>query len=116
MSIDRIGKGGGVKPPATADVGGSSPAKGVGEAFRVAETGPVAGIESTALARLRSGGISVSQYLDANVHEATSHLSSKLSPDQLDFMRASLREQLASDPLLADLVKAATGSVPPPGE
>ncbi len=115
MSIDRIGKGGGVTPPATGDVAGPSPTKGVGETFRVAEKSPVAGVESSTLARLRAGELSVSQYLDAKVQEATAHLP-KLAPEQLDFVRASLREQLASDPMLADLVKAATGSVPPAGE
>jgi hypothetical protein len=68
------------------------------------------------LDQLRAGEISLSQYLDIKVSEATAHLDQRLSVEQLDFIRNSLREQLTSDPLLAELVKASTGSLPPQSE
>ena len=54
--------------------------------------------------------------LNIKVNEATAHLDHRLSAEQLDFIRTSLREQLASDPMLVDLVKASTGSLPPQNE
>src|SRR5262249_52198780 len=84
------------------------------QAFRVDKTAAAA--PASALEKLRSGDITMSQYLDAKVDEATSHLAGKLAPDQLEFVRANLREQLASDPILVDWVKGATGSAPRPAE
>jgi hypothetical protein len=118
MGIDGIGKGGappspmGIERtigPATSEVGSSS------TEFKVGKAAPS---ESAAVSldQVRSGTISVSQYLDAKVDEATSHLANRLSAEQLSFVRTSLREQLSSDPALVDLVKSATGHLPPPNE
>ena len=58
----------------------------------------------------------MSQYLDAKVDEATGHLAGKLAPEQLDFVRASLREQIAADPVLVDLVQVRDRRLAPPAE
>jgi hypothetical protein len=119
MSIDRIGKGGG---PPVGDIGkaGSTPASGVGAQqgadFKVARAEPVDAPAKTPLDRLQSGEISVAQYLDIRVAEATSHLDKGVSAEHLSFIRSTLREQLASDPALVELVKSATGALPPRGE
>ncbi|MBN1609570.1 MAG: hypothetical protein JW940_23260, partial [Polyangiaceae bacterium] len=63
-----------------------------------------------ALERVRSGELSLDQYLDGRVQEAVQHLVGKLSPDQLDFVRETLREQLSSDPVLVELVGRAVGT------
>jgi len=111
MSIDRIGKGPNIAPPTTNEVTGPKPA-GTGEVFRVTRTEKA---EATSLVdRVRSGELTVEQYLDLRVNEATSHLDGRLSPDQLAFVRNSLREQLATDPVLVELVRGVTGAVPPP--
>lgn len=111
MSIDRIGKGPSIAPPTTSEVAGPRPT-GSGEVFQVARA---AKTEATNLVeQVRSGELSVEQYLDQRVSEATSHLEGKLAPDQLEFVRNSLREQLATDPVLVDLVRGATGAIPPP--
>ena len=73
---------------------------------------PIGG--SDALSRLGRGELSLETYLDARVAEATSHLEGKISLEGLDFVRRSLRDQLATDPVLVALVRRATGS--PPGE
>ena len=52
-------------------------------------------------------------YVDLKVHEATAHLKA-LPPAELEQLRAALRDRLASDPGLVDLVRAATGAVPKP--
>jgi hypothetical protein len=67
---------------------------------------------SAALASLQRGELSLDQYLDGRVSDATSHLVGKLSPDQLEFVKQSLRDQIATDPVLVELVQRTTGSVP----
>jgi hypothetical protein len=119
MGIDRIGKGGGV-PPNVGDVGGPTKAGGTGRAFEVSkpeqatETQATQAVApaSTALEQLRAGKIDVHGYVDLKVGEATAHLHA-LPPEQLDSIRGMLREQISSDPALADLFRQATGHAPP---
>jgi hypothetical protein len=130
MGIDRIGSGGPAGPvpdvhgpPGAA---GGSAASSVGEAFpavgpnvraegasRPAETSPVA---DSALERLRSGAIDLEGYIESKVDEATSHLasSSGLAPAAIASIREALRDRIANDPMLADLVQSATGERPGP--
>jgi hypothetical protein len=119
MGIDGIGKGG-VSPPATGIDRSSSPSAGeVGSSSPEFKVGKSAASEAPAPASLdqvRSGALSITQYLDLKVNEATSHLAGRLTVEQMSFIRQSLREQLSSDPALVDLVKAATGHLPPRNE
>ena len=73
----------------------------------VERTGP-----SDALERVRSGELSLDQYLDGRVQEAVEHLVGKLPAEQLDFVRETLREQLSSDPVLVELVRRTVGTDP----
>lgn len=112
MGIDGIGKPGGGAPGVggIAGPGASAPTKG--ETFRVDKTtasAPAAGPD--ALGQLQRGEIGLDQYLDTRVAEAVQHLQGKLPVDQLEFVKHSLREQLATDPVLVELVRRATGSV-----
>jgi hypothetical protein len=108
MSIDGIGKRGGVTP--TAPLPGAAPAQGefevgapaAGSASAAAVTG------SDAFQALERGEIGVAQYLDARVEGAVAPLLSKLSPDQLEFVRAELRAALETDPVLVELVRKTT--------
>jgi hypothetical protein len=126
MGIEGIGKGG-TPPVAPAGPGEVSRApapdairafKGPGPAI-AAEPGPAetgatrvgAAAPSEALGALRSGAIDLDGYLDRKVDEATAHLG-PLPPADLVRLRAALRERLATDPTLVDLVKSATGSLP----
>jgi hypothetical protein len=43
------------------------------------------------------------------VAEATTHLTGRLAPEQLEIVRQTLRAQLSGDPALAELVRRATG-------
>jgi hypothetical protein len=65
------------------------------------------------LERLRSGEVDVHGYLDLKVDEATAHLK-HLPPAELTSIRKMLRDQLSTDPALADLVQQATGHPPTP--
>ena len=132
MGIDRIGKGG--APPATPETQGSGSVEkkgGVEKTFsverteapkqpaEVAATGAAArphemGVETdrmSALARLRAGEIDVNGYVDLRGDEATKGLEG-LSAAELDDIKKVLRDQMATDPALTDLVGMATGKTP----
>jgi hypothetical protein len=65
-------------------------------------------VPTSPLDLVRSGRIDVARYLDLKVEEATAHLRA-LPPAQLASIRSTLRDRLATDPALADLVKIAAG-------
>jgi len=117
--VDGIGKGGpprgvGGTPPTT----GASKAAETGKTFDVQKTREATAIEAPqqvnatgALEQLKAGKIDFNQYVDLKVEEATSHLEG-LSPSQLDTIKSMLRDRMATDPELVDLVKQATGHAP----
>lgn len=122
MGIDGIGKG-----PKAPDASGSvDKATKTGAADKpfslegVERSRDAAPVEKTGsvdaaspLARLRAGEIDVERYLDLKVDEATRPLEG-LPPQDLSDIKKMLRDQLATDPGLVDLVKTATGKVPNP--
>jgi hypothetical protein len=119
MGIDGIGKGtgpGAIVPEIASSVGNAAKVGAASETFRVEKGASVQGGGPLTLDRVRSGDLSVSEYLDGKVREVTSHLVGRLTPDQLAFVQENLREQLSTDPVLVDLVKAATGALPPRNE
>lgn len=114
MSIDGIGKRGGVTPGAPAP--GASPAPGsfavggpqVAAPAHAALASADAAAASDAFVALERGEISVDQYLDARVESAVAPLLSRLSPEQLEFVRTELRSALTTDPVLVELVRKTT--------
>jgi len=116
MGIDGIGKPG--PPVAPASSSATPAAADVARpsfADRATETRAAAPAEAPqgALEQLRAGAIDLDQYLDIKVREATSALT-PLPPAQIESVRAALRERLATDPTLVDLVRTATGAIPSP--
>ena len=113
MGIDGIGKPPGASIGSVGGVSGGDAARGA-EPFTVDRSAPAAPSDriSAALSSLQRGELSLDQYLDGRVGEATSHLAGKLSPEQLEFVKQSLREELATDPVLVELVQRTTGSSP----
>ena len=65
------------------------------------------------LDRFRAGEIDLRGYLDLKVEEATAHLRD-LPAAEMDDIKRTLREKLATDPELVSLVRQATGRVPEP--
>jgi hypothetical protein len=131
MGIDRIGKDGPSLP--VPEVGGSARAPSSGAAFEVSpatatppaapsldpsrpasHVEPAQGVNG-ALERLQAGELDLHGYVDAKVQEATAHLSA-LPPVELENIRSALRERLASDPTLIDLLHTATGEMLPPDD
>ncbi len=115
MGIDGIGKPPGAGIGGIGGVSGTDVARAA-EPFKVDPSAPAAaGVKvSAALSSLQRGELSLDQYLDGRVSDATSHLVGKLSPDQLEFVKQSLREQLATDPVLVELVQRTTGPAAAP--
>jgi len=118
MGIDRIGSKGPPATPPTNEAGGAGRSGETGRRFEPptvgapSQVGPVPA-PATALERLRSGEIDLDGYLDQKTSEATAHLTA-LPPEQLDAIRSALRDRMAGDPTLVDLVRIATGRVPSP--
>lgn len=134
MAIDRIGKGGALPPTPDTEGTGTVEKKGPVEKTFSATINESHGVErsdavreaaatgvteaaqgASALARLRAGEIDVNGYVDLKIDEATKGLEG-LSPAELDDIRKMLRDQMATDPGLSDLVRTATGQVPTPPE
>lgn len=127
MAIDRIGKGGALPPTPEAGAGGVGGADKAGAAapFKVDRSEHAApadparnaeGVEATSpLARLRAGEVDVHGYVDLKVEEATRSLKG-VPAAELAEIKSVLRDQLRTDPGLADLVRAATGKMPAPPE
>jgi hypothetical protein len=114
MGVDGIGGGGrrpvhgpGAVDPASVPSIATPDVGGAGAAAAPQSVG------SAALERLQRGEIGVAEYLDTRVSEATKHLTGRVAPSELEFVQRALREQLSSDPVLAELVRRTTGTVPP---
>jgi hypothetical protein len=114
MGVDGIGNGGRpLSPPSTP--GELDPARGAAPDAAQGADASAEGTrvsEGTPLEQLRRGEIDLDRYLDVQVNTAMSHVSNALPPAQLDFIRETLREQIASDPVLVELARRATGAVP----
>jgi hypothetical protein len=112
MGVDGIGKGGPLARPMPEVEGrsGATPFQVLREpsATPTAPVTPTASAPATPLERLRAGEIDPEGYLDLKVDGATAHLQG-LRPEELDAIKATLREQLASDPALVALAGQATG-------
>jgi hypothetical protein len=115
MGIDGIGRGGDAPK-----VGGpSGPAVGGPDEVRFElSTESTEGAEraegAELLERVQRGEVHLDAYLDVRVNDAVGHLQGKLSPEQLEFVKEELREQLRNDPVLIELVRGATGQSPEP--
>lgn len=105
MSIDGIGKRSGIAPGATA-AGAAAPQ---GSFELGGPSAPSAPAGSEAFLALERGELTVEQYLQARVESAVGPLVSKLSPEQLEFVRGELRSALETDPVLVELVRKSTG-------
>jgi hypothetical protein len=129
MAIDRIGKGApsaSPKPtssgpertsdaPKAFEVRPSPTAAPNTAATTIGSVAPAAPAGTGPLERLRGGEIDLDRYLDLKVDEAIAHLKG-LRAHEMEGLRSLLREELASDPALLDLVQQATGQRPTPKE
>ncbi len=121
MGIDGIGRKGPLVPVPPVGRGAPakvSPSRDPFELRPAAASTPPGSVDAAGLApldRLRAGTITPGEYVDLKVEQATSHLT-MLSPAELESVRTALRDHMASDPSLSELVeqvRAATGAAPP---
>ena len=123
MGIDKIGKNNGL--PDVSGPSGTETSAPVDRTFaevhadKTGRTEGAAQAQATAgaspLDKLRAGEIDVNGYVDARIEQATSGLKG-LTEKQLGSIRSVLREQMMTDPSLADLVQQATGRRAQPPE
>ena len=109
MGIDGIGQGGGAPKIGS---GPSSVSGTESERFEISPESVDRSDGATLLEQVQRGEIRLDAYLDVRVSDAVGHLEGKLSPEHLEFVKAELREQLRSDPVLIELVRRATGQSP----
>jgi len=64
---------------------------------------------SESSARLERGELTVDEYLDAVVNDAVTLVRDKVPPNQIEWLRGMLRDQLTSDPVVRERVRQATG-------
>lgn len=69
---------------------------------------------SEALQRVQRGEMTLDEYLDERTERALDHVRGKVSAQILETVRATVREQLQTDPILIELVRRATGRTPSP--
>ena len=100
MSIGRVRNGSVSPPPAE----GPAATHATGTSFQVERSKGAGVVAPTgSLAALREGTIDRAGYIDARVTDATSHLGPMAAN-----IRETLRDRCESDPLLVDLIAAAT--------
>jgi hypothetical protein len=115
MVVDSIGK---FPVSGTAGSVESTGAQQVGERaeFTIQSThGPnssssVAPSEGDLVSRLQAGQLTKDEYLDLRAAQAVRHLEGQLPTEKIDVIRAALREQLNTDPLLIAMVRRATST------
>lgn len=112
MSIDGIGRPP-VPPGASGPSGPAAPTGGPTTSFQVSASSEAAPNALGPLERLERGELSVDEYLEARIDEALVPFQSKLSPEQLDFMRNALRAELETDPVLVEYVRRASAGLSP---
>ncbi len=108
MGIDGIG--GPPIPGAPGAAGSVDATVRATESFRV-EAGVSVEKGEGPFDRLRSGELTSEQYLEIRVEQAITPFLHTLGPEQLEFVRATLRERLQSDPMLVELARRATAGV-----
>jgi hypothetical protein len=121
MGIDRIGRGAPAAAPpsetahacATTEPGRPFEVPPAGTAPGLAPETAAVAAPKTAVDRWRAGEIDIQGYVEAKVEEATGHLGTLPTAD-LEAIRAALRDRMASDPTLLDLVRTVTGRAPDP--
>ncbi len=77
-------------------------------AKEAASSTPVAAVDSNLMHQLALGQVTQEQYLDMKAEQAVAHLVGRLPTDQIELIRATLRDQLSDDPMFARLLRQVT--------
>jgi len=74
--------------------------------------GGTARAPSESLQKLRRGEMSLDEYLDEAAEAAIGRFKGILSNQDVEVMRATLREHLRTDPITTEMVRRVTGQTP----
>jgi hypothetical protein len=112
MAVDGVGKPPipGVSGPAASISNSERPAKAefhIESPGGLSPTAKVSSVSSDLLDRVEAGQITQQQYLDIKSEQAVAHLVGHLPTEQIELIRATLRDQLSNDPLFERLVRQA---------
>jgi hypothetical protein len=72
--------------------------------------------KSEMLRRLERQEITIEQYLDHCAEEAVAHIKGLVDSDRLQFIKAMIRDQMRTDPVLVRYIEQATGLSPEVGK
>ncbi len=104
MSINRISQPSSSLPIDQA--AGATAATSAQAPFQVGRTQPaVESASGSAFDQLQRGAIDRNQYIEARLQQAVDGLPKSLEPEKVSFIRETLRAQLDTDPMLADLLR-----------
>jgi hypothetical protein len=67
---------------------------------------------SDELSQVQRGSLSLDAYLDAQVERAVAHLQGQVSSERMALIKGVLRDQLATSPALAELLRQAGVPLP----
>jgi hypothetical protein len=113
MSIDRIHKSTSQPPVSGPEGAAGARGKPAAEAFGVEKAARTEGATALSPAeQVRAGQMDLNTYLETRVQEATRHLEGKAPRSVIEQVQGMLREQLAHDPALQEMVREATGIAP----
>lgn len=113
MAIDRIGSGKSLPPlsleaPELTRGGLSKPERAAADPV----ARPEDAARASAVEQVKDGTLTLDSYLEQHVQQATAHLDGGLGAEQLELIRGQLRQQLATDPWVRQLVLEACGQLP----
>lgn len=70
--------------------------------------------ESESVRKVKAGEMTLDEYIEQRIAEASSHLEGKIPKDTLDNLKFVMREKMRTDPLLVETVRRITGITPRP--
>lgn len=68
--------------------------------------------ECEAVRKVKSGEMSLDEYLESRTEEALLHIKGKIPDETFENIRYILREKIRTDPLLVEAVRRSTGKTP----
>ncbi|MGC4068846.1 MAG: hypothetical protein QM784_30220 [Polyangiaceae bacterium] len=70
--------------------------------------------ESEVVRKVKAGEMTLDEYIEHRIEEASSHLRGKVPSETLENLKFVMREKIRTDPLLVEAVHRATGITPRP--
>jgi len=113
MAIDGIGKSPISGAPSSVGTAGAPEGPGRAEfsvksAVGTSASSAAGPVDTGLVGQLQSGQLTKDQYLDIRAEQAVHHLIGRIPAEKIEVIRATLREQLSTDPVLIAMVRRTT--------